>query len=131
MNYLYLITLIWFSKTLCAKHYLVETKDSYTDTTPSSNLQQDSKQNSKILSKLYQSVLVLTVAADKDYQAGSGRSRVNCGGHEAVKCKFCPYKTTWPYDYVGSRWCNGECQWSVHGECVLKGKKSCHKHIKT
>ena len=54
MNYLYLITLIWFSKTLCAKHYLVETKDSYTDTTPSSNLQQDSKQNSKFFSKLYQ-----------------------------------------------------------------------------
>ena len=51
MNYLHLLTLIWFSRTLCAKHYLVETKDnvSHTDTTPSSSTLQESKLGSKIL----------------------------------------------------------------------------------
>ena len=43
--------------TLSGKHYLVETMDnvSHSDTANSSNPLQDSKQNSKILSKLYQS----------------------------------------------------------------------------
>ena len=37
MNYVYVITLIWFSSTLGAKHYLIETKDnvSHTETDPS------------------------------------------------------------------------------------------------
>ena len=47
------------------------------------------------------------------------QSRVSCGGHYAASCSACPWKGR---KWKGSRWCNGECEWSIvggRGTCVL------------
>lgn len=44
---------------------------------------------------------------------------VNCGGHRAKACKFCPY---WNGKYYGRTWCNKDCFWN---ENVDKGQHRC------
>jgi len=88
----HLITLIWLSKTLYAKHYLIETQDqanvTHTATTPSPTL-----------------------------VTGRKQSGVSCGGHRAHSCVRCPWG---PRGYVGQAWCNGQCKWG-NGQCYRKG----------
>ena len=54
-------------------------------------------------------------------QLFSATEQVNCGGHEASTCAWCPYRADG--SYVGRQWCNGDCKW-MRGSCVPRSTAS-------